>query len=568
MYMEIPLDQFEGYIDETILKRGLSYFKNGKVNEPEEIRKGVYEFIVRGTKNYTTLLTIKRNVVKDYSCDCPYDMGPVCKHVAASIFFLQKEILGLEQKSTDRKKVRGMETVKKKTAAEQVNDLLNKISHEDIKQYIREKAEQDSSFRNMFIASFAHQNESESKEIYLKQIRTILNKAADRYGFIDWSGMNYVGNVVAELLKTAQKHFANHNYKSCIFICLAVMEQMTAALQYSDDSNGEVSGSINDAYDILYNITSENIDEGTRKLLFDYFVSAFEEEIYYDWDWHFGMLELAVRILTDDNEAQRIVSQLDKKQFSDYGQETAQNIRLQIIIKTKGEKEAEKYLEQNISNSDFRSKVITNAIQNKNYDKAILIAKEGIKQNEKDKPGLLKDWYNLLLIIAQKQKDKDKVVEYARWLFVDNFSDEQDYYKILKDNIPSDKWTEFIEDIIKEIKRKDRPFSSYFISDIYIKECRWDRLFDMVKKNPSLTNISQYEKYLSKDYAVEISELYEAEINKSLLRTADRKHYAEVCRYLRRMIKLGAREKVDSMIEKFRKEYVKRPALLDELKKV
>ncbi len=566
--MEIPLDQFEGYIDETILKRGLSYFKNGKVNEPEEIRKGVYEFIVRGTKNYTTLLTIKRNVVKDYSCDCPYDMGPVCKHVAASIFFLQKEILGLEQKSTDRKKVRGMETVKKKTAAEQVNDLLNKISHEDIKQYIREKAEQDSSFRNMFIASFAHQNESESKEIYLKQIRTILNKAADRYGFIDWSGMNYVGNVVAELLKTAQKHFANHNYKSCIFICLAVMEQMTAALQYSDDSNGEVSGSINDAYDILYNITSENIDEGTRKLLFDYFVSAFEEEIYYDWDWHFGMLELAVRILTDDNEAQRIVSQLDKKQFSDYGQETAQNIRLQIIIKTKGEKEAEKYLEQNISNSDFRSKVITNAIQNKNYDKAILIAKEGIKQNEKDKPGLLKDWYNLLLIIAQKQKDKDKVVEYARWLFVDNFSDEQDYYKILKDNIPSDKWTEFIEDIIKEIKRKDRPFSSYFISDIYIKECRWDRLFDMVKKNPSLTNISQYEKYLSKDYAVEISELYEAEINKSLLRTADRKHYAEVCRYLRRMIKLGAREKVDSMIEKFRKEYVKRPALLDELKKV
>ena len=568
MYMEIPLDQFEGYIDETILKRGLSYFKNGKVNEPEEIRKGVYEFIVRGTKNYTTLLTIKRNVVKDYSCDCPYDMGPVCKHVAASIFFLQKEILGLEQKSTDRKKVRGMETVKKKTAAEQVNDLLNKISHEDIKQYIREKAEQDSSFRNMFIASFAHQNESESKEIYLKQIRTILNKAADRYGFIDWSGMNYVGNVVAELLKTAQKHFANHNYKSCIFICLAVMEQMTAALQYSDDSNGEVSGSINDAYDILYNITSENIDEGTRKLLFDYFVSAFEEEIYYDWDWHFGMLELAVRILTDDNEAQRIVSQLDKKQFSDYGQETAQNIRLQIIIKTKGEKEAEKYLEQNISNSDFRSKVITNAIQNKNYDKAILIAKEGIKQNEKDKPGLLKDWYNLLLIIAQKQKDKDKVVEYARWLFVDNHSGEQDYYKILKDNVPPDKWTEFVEDILREVREENRSFSSYFISDIYIKECWWDRLLEMVKKNPSLTNISQYEKYLSKDYAVEITELYEEEIIKSLARSSDRNHYAEVCRYLRRMIKLGARDKVNSMVEKFKKEYARRPALLDELKKV
>lgn len=568
MYMEIPLDQFEGYIDETILQRGLSYFKNGNVNEPDEIRKGVFEFIIRGTKNYNTLLTIKRNIVKDYSCDCPYDMGPVCKHVAAAIFFLQKEILGLNQKSTDRKKERGMKTVKKKTVAEQVNDLLNTISHEDIKQYIREKAEQDSSFRNMFIASFAHQNENESKEIYLKQIRTILNNAADRNGFIDWSGMNFVGNVVAGLLKTAQKHFGKHNYKSSIYICLAVMEQMTAALQYSDDSNGEVSGSINDAYDILYKITSENLNEETRKLLFDYFLSAFEEEIYSGWDWHFGMLELAVRIFTDDNEAQRIISQLDKKNLSDYNQEIAQNIRLQIIMKTKGEKEGEKYLEQNISNSDFRRKVITNAIKNKNFDKAILIAKEGIKQDEKNKPGLLKDWYNFLLKIAQIQKDKEKVVEYARLLFIDNFSREQDYYKILKDNIPSEKWSEYVEDIIKEISEGNRHFSSYFISDIYIKECWWDRLFEMVKKDPSLTNISQYEQYLSKDYAVEITELYEAEINKSLVRSADRHHYAEVCRYLRRMIKLGAREKVDSMIEKFRKEYARRPALLDELKKV
>lgn len=566
--MEIPLDQFEGYIDEAILKRGLSYFKNGNVNEPDEIRKGVYEFIVKGTENYTTLLTIKGNIVKDYSCNCPFDTGPVCKHVAAAIFFLQKDILGLKQKSTDGKNKSGVKTVKKKTVAEQVNDLLNTISHEDIKQFIREKAERDTTFRNMFLSSFAHQDENESKEIYIKQVRTILNNAADRYGFIDWSGMYIVGNAIAELLETAQKHFDKHNYKSCIYICIAVMEQMTEALQYSDDSNGEASGSINDAFDILYYITSAYIDEETRKLLFDYFISAFEEEIYSGWDWHFGMLELAVRIFTNDEEAQRIISQLDKKQLSDYEQETAQDIRLQIITKTKGEKEAEKYLEQNISNPDFRRIAITNAIENKDYDKAISVAKEGIKQNENNKRGLLKDWYNFLLKIAQIQKDKDKVVEYARWLFIDNFSSEQDYYKILKDNIPPDKWTEFVEDILIEVREGNRSFSSYFISDIYIKECWWDRLFEMVKKNPSLTNISQYEKYLSKDYAVEIVEMYEEEIIKSLARSSDRNHYAEVCRYLRRMIKLGARDKVNSMIEKFRKEYAKRPALLDELKKV
>ncbi len=44
--MKIPLNQFEQYIDETILKRGLQYFKNGQVNEPEEISPGEYVAIV------------------------------------------------------------------------------------------------------------------------------------------------------------------------------------------------------------------------------------------------------------------------------------------------------------------------------------------------------------------------------------------------------------------------------------------------------------------------------------------------------------------------------------------
>ena len=44
--MQIPRNQFEQYIYEAILKRGLSYFKNGNVHEPEEISPGENEAIV------------------------------------------------------------------------------------------------------------------------------------------------------------------------------------------------------------------------------------------------------------------------------------------------------------------------------------------------------------------------------------------------------------------------------------------------------------------------------------------------------------------------------------------
>jgi hypothetical protein len=43
--MQIPLNEFEQYINEKILARGLSYFKNGHVQEPELLSPGEYEFI-------------------------------------------------------------------------------------------------------------------------------------------------------------------------------------------------------------------------------------------------------------------------------------------------------------------------------------------------------------------------------------------------------------------------------------------------------------------------------------------------------------------------------------------
>lgn len=96
--MKIPLNQFEQYIDETILKRGLSYFQNGYVNQPEEITPGVYEAIVQGWEDYTVQLTVKNGNIVEYVCSCPYDMGAVCKHVAAVIFYLQQEVLEINRK--------------------------------------------------------------------------------------------------------------------------------------------------------------------------------------------------------------------------------------------------------------------------------------------------------------------------------------------------------------------------------------------------------------------------------------------------------------------------------------
>jgi len=243
-------------------------------------------------------------------------------------------------------------------------------------------------------------------------------------------------------------------------------------------------------------------------------------------------------------------------------------LEYELIKKMKGEKEAGKFIEQNLDNTDLRRKAIEEAIKNNNFDKAKSLAQDGIKNNSEDKPGLAKEWYDWLLRISVKQQDREKIIEYARYLFIDGFRHDQDYYAILKQYTETSEWTGFVEGLIAEIKRKDHWSNIDMIGKIYIAEQWWERLLGLVSGTRHLPYIQHYEQYLSDKYPLELAELYEKAITDYLKRMTGRNHYKEACRYMQRMIKLGARDRVKNLMATLRKEYPLRKALMDELNKI
>ena len=566
--MQIPLNQFEQYIDETILRRGLQYFKKGHVHKLEEISPGEYEAVVEGTEEYTVQFTLKNGIITEYVCDCPYDFGPVCKHVVAVLFYLQQEELGLNKETKKVITSQITKPTKKGTAAQQIDELLEKAPHDELKQFIREQASENSSFRDLFLLSFAQLNLSESKEHYVKQIKSILETVSDRHGFIDWSASRVVGNAVDNLLESAQKQIDNKNYASAVFICTAMMEQMTKALEYSDDSDGCIGECIDVAYEMLHTIAQRQPPEKIRKLIIEYCFTAFDEQIYLGWDWHIGLLQIASLILKTEEEAERILEQIDKVQMSDYEREEAQSLKYEILLKTKGENIAERYLKQNLANPNLRREAIKKALEKGNFERAILLAKDGVDYDLENRSGSVNEWYDWLLKIAQAQNDSEKIVEYARILFIEDFRNEQDYYRILEKHVNPDKWNEFVEAIIQDISTKNRWNDTGLMAKIFIKEKLWGRLLELVKKSPDLSTIDCYKKYLSKDYPDELAELYADGVLKYMKESMGRNHYQNACRYLRRVIKLGAREKANEVISYLRSEYPKRKALMEELDRV
>lgn len=563
--MKIPLNEFEQLIDERILKRGLSYFKGGAITDFAEVSNGEFEAIVSGTEEYIVQLEISNNTITEHNCDCPYDMGPVCKHVVAVIFHLQQDELELNMRSSA--KYAGNRKKKTKSVSQQVKELLKEISHKELIDFVQENSKKDKKFRNYFLASFGHLSQNQSKEFYQKQIHSILQSAAGRDGWIGWSDMKYVVNTTEPFLENAEKYLANNNFENVFFISTALLEEMTEAFQYGDDSNGDLGYFIESAMDLLSKLAQEKLPEILKDEMFEYCISSFKQKIFEGWDWHIGMLHIACELIEKESDADIILSCLDTIS-GEYERERAQSFKLDLLRKFKSEKEVEKYINKHISNSSIRTKEIEKSFKNKDFERVISLSKDGIKCDEQNKPGLVKIWYNWLLKVAQSQKDTSKIIQYSRFLFIDNFHPEQDYYKILKDTVENDKWHPFLEDIINEITPKTRWRYTELVRKIYIKEEWWDKLFIMLKQNLSMENIQQNEKYLAKDYSTELIELYSERIINYVEKFVGRNHYQTACRYLRRMKKLGGNTKVNELIEQFRNKYPQRRAMMDELNKV
>jgi len=560
--MNIPLNEFEQLIDEKILKRGLSYFKGGAITDFSEISNGEYEAIVSGTEEYTVQIKIRNNIIIEHNCDCPYDMGAVCKHVVAVIFHLQQDELELNQLNFPIPKKK-----KTKSVSQQVKELLKDISHKELIDFVQENSIKDKKFRNYFLASFGYLSQNQSKEFYQKQIHSILQTATGRDGWIGWSDMKYVVNTTEPFLQNAEKYLVSNNFENVFFISTALLEEMTEAFQYGDDSNGDLGYFVESAMELLSKLVQEKLSKILKQEIFNYCISSFKQELFEGWDWHLGMLHLACELIERESDADIIISCLDSIN-GEYEREQAQSFKLELLRKFKDEKEVEKYTNKHISNPSIRATEIEKAFKNKNFEGAIHLAKDGIKCDEKDKPGLVKIWYNWSLKVAQAQNDIPKIVEYARFLFIDNFYPEQDYYQILQENMEHEKWHPFLEEIIKEITPKNRWTYTELTRKIYIKEEWWDRLFLMLKQNLSMENIEQNEQYLAKDYSSELIELYSERIINYVEKYIGRNHYKTACRYLRRMKNLGGNDQVNILIELFKKQYPQRKALMDELSQV
>ena len=90
--MSFSLSNFEARIPADIVQKGINYFAQGVVTNLQQ-ESETWRADVEGTHPYRVSINIHNGEVTDWNCTCPYDHGPVCKHVVAVMYTMLEEKL-------------------------------------------------------------------------------------------------------------------------------------------------------------------------------------------------------------------------------------------------------------------------------------------------------------------------------------------------------------------------------------------------------------------------------------------------------------------------------------------
>ena len=356
--------------------------------------------------------------------------------------------------------------------------------------------------------------ESKLSKIY-DEMQYELRKISDRNGFVNYYNGRYFVDLISNISDYIDDFIDNEDYDDAFELIKYTYHFIKDA--FMDGSNGEFQDSfylINEsASKLLYNDEYFNIflnyteDIASNNALGDFSDSPLHTFILY---------------VHDKDSAEKVVKILDEIEIDSYGifvDQTLEKISLTYDFISKDN--AIKMCYENIEHYGVNELLFKYLKNDNKIDEVIKILKDDIKNHARkdrayDKLLNIYDEYNML---EEKKKIlPDVIVETSSFA----------RYKELKYMYSDSEWKSIKQTIIPKIK----PNNIYLLEEIYAEENEIDKLFELLKKNPNMSNLARYQDILRCKYSKELLNLYKPQIIEDSKRVSDRNSYYGLCRYI------------------------------------
>ena len=551
---------FEKLFDEKILKRGYNYYLEDAVHDVT--RNGNhYEGLVYGTEIYEVQIEIDDNGnVEDMDCDCPYAEENNCKHMVALLYYLEND-----GEIESKKAIRNTDNYEK---------ILDKISENEIKEFVLEKIYENFDFQNEFRSHFVQYFEKTPKKVYEKRISQSIYQAIGRKGFIEYNETYKFSNAMYDYIQEANNLIKHNEYQAPFWIASLILEELPDLP--IDDSDGTTSYVESECVEVIEKILEKCKNDSVIKEIFNWIIESIKNDTLGDYsdgiekvlDEHFIEDKFVnERLKIIDEKIQELEQQEDH--YSEYKLEELIKTKIALLYQLGMDKEAIKTIKENIYYVPIRRMLIDIERKNENIDKVEKLLKEGMKiALKRGHYGTVTYYIEELLSIYKEHNQKEKYKNLVEETLFKYSRSSFKYYKKLKDLYTEEQWKNMRDNIIKILESDGEGYHRDDLRQIYIEEQYYEKLYHSVMSTPLFEIVVKYEKYLKKDFEKQLLEEYQKIVNEKATFTGKR-NYEDVRKILQQMKTLkNGKKLVEKLVEEYKIKYANRRLMLEELNKI
>ncbi|MEM2135636.1 MAG: SWIM zinc finger family protein [Candidatus Jordarchaeaceae archaeon] len=263
VFLELTMEKIQSLCTEGSFERGLRYYREGRVEKLDFVGITV-KAVVAGTHKYR--VTIRLDDDLKAQCNCPYEGDGYCKHIVATLIALKNH----------------QEGGKREKEEELINKILDRVSLEELKEFLRRMFREDPKLKSRFKIYFADRGGEKGIQDYKKEINLLYEGAAYEYKHgVAEADFNQIQDL-------AESFIQRGNLREAAKIYQALSEVIAENMEVVDDSDGYYSGEFSHAVEEFVKcLKKEGLKHEEKKGYIDYLFKRylegdpdFSQEIY------------------------------------------------------------------------------------------------------------------------------------------------------------------------------------------------------------------------------------------------------------------------------------------------
>lgn len=569
------MKEWHSLFNPVILERGAEYYREGYVSAFNLVENGI-EAEVEGNKNYKLSILLDGEDIIHMNCNCPFaESGNNCKHMAAVLFQMEETLSGEEvviekvlEEGNAKPSLQEMFDNKKQKAVE----LVNRISEAELREMLVKNLLNDDSLMNELELKYSSRVDAKQMSALKNEINEIIRNNSNR-GFVDYYHAYGFTSELQHFLDTKVKLLIKRNaleqafeLTNIIFHCIGNIDM--------DDSDGGSGYVADDCYECWELILQKSDEEQKNKIkmwfeshqngyVIDYMEEYLEEFLLSEFQTedmikeNIKELDAIIDRCSGKNECANIYS-------VHYGYENAIIKRIEYMkMLNCPESEIMEFRMRNRHFFVIREMEIQEALEAHDYKKARQILIES-KEMDAEYPKQIKKYSEQLIKLYEETDETDCFRDELIYYLENIYQTDLKYFILLKESEGSnEEWESTVERIISSNT------NLYFVCDVLAEEKRYDELMDKIEKDDNIHLLDKYVNDLKAALPDRVIKMYESYVLAEVQRICDRNGYRHLVQYLKKISSCpDGKETALRIANRWRLEYKRRPAMMDELSKV